>query len=352
MKQPCRLLAAFLLLAGICVCDSADAAEVEFVIGGLMAAEGGSWTPESSPVDSPFGVAFSSDNAMWIVELEGGRVHRRTAAGVLTLAGGATEQAYAGDGGSLLQARFNGMHNCAVLPNDDLLIADSWNHVIRRVNANTSVVSTLAGTGSPGFRGDGGNAREAEFNFVMCITLTPKADRLQIADLKNRRIREVHLGTGIVRTIAGNGKRGVPEDGAMAAESPLVDPRAVAENSAGTVYVLERGGHAIRAVSPDGRIRTVAGNGKAGFRDGAAMQAQFDSPKHLCVGPDGIVYVADDQNGAIRAWNPATGQVRTVLGRSSGDPAIRLRNPHGVTWHQGWLYVLDMGNNRILRVRE
>jgi sugar lactone lactonase YvrE len=341
------LMTAALLLPSILV----SAADVEVVTGGLMEAEGGSWTPDQSPLISPFGVAFDSAETMWIVELEGGRVHRLTADGTLSLAGGATESAYTGDGGPLRQARFNGMHNCAVLPNDDLLIADSWNHVIRRVNAGNGVISTLAGTGSAGFSGDGGAATRAEFDFVMCITLTPKADRVHVADLKNLRIREVNLGTGLVRTVAGNGERGVPADGAVATAAPLIDPRAAAEDEQGILYILERGGHALRAVLPDGTIRTVAGTGKRGFADGPAAESEFGSPKHLCIGPQGKVYIADDQNGAIRVYDPAEKSVRTVLGRSFGDPAIRLKNPHGVTWHKGWLYVVDMGNNRILRVR-
>lgn len=342
------LMTAVLLLQPMLI----SAADVEVVIGGLLENEGGSWKPDQGPLISPFGVAFDSSETMWIVELEGGRVHRLSADGSLSLAGGATESAYVGDGGPLLQARFNGMHNCAVLPNDDLLIADSWNHVIRRVDAKSGLISTLAGTGSAGFSGDGGAATQAKFDFVMCITLTPKADRVHIADLKNLRIREVNLGTGTVRTVAGNGERGVPADGARATEAPLVDPRAVAEDAQGILYVLERGGHALRAVLPDGTIRTVAGTGMRGFADGQADVAEFGSPKHICIGPRGQVYIADDQNGAIRVYDPAEKSVRTVLGRAFGDAAIRLKNPHGVTWHKGWLYVVDMGNNRILRVRE
>ena len=91
------------------------------------------------------------------------------------------------------------------------------------------------------------------------------------ADLKNLRIRTVDLKTGLVNTVAGNGKRGVPTDGNRATESPLVDPRAVAVDSKDNIYILERGGHALRKVTPDGKIRTVAGTGKAGGADGAAL---------------------------------------------------------------------------------
>lgn len=342
-----------LCLVCLCRCSLFSAAdEVQVVVGGLMSAEGGDWKPDTSPLTAPFGVAFDRAKTMWIVELEGGRVHRLSADGRLQQAGGDGSRSYSGDGGPLSQATFDGMHNCAVLPNDDLLIADSWNHCVRRVSAETQLISTIAGTGRKGFSGDGGPATQATFDFVMCITLNPAATVLHIADLNNRRIRALDLRTGVVRTVAGNGQKGAPADGAAAVGAPLVDPRAAAEDSAGRLYLLERGGHALRVVLPDGTIHTVAGTGRQGFADGGPGEAQFGSPKHLCVGAADRIYIADDQNGAIRVYDPQTRQTATVLGRGLGDTKIRLKNPHGVTVHDGWLYVVDMGNNRILRMRE
>jgi len=342
------IIMAVIVLSSVRPCLAAD---VEVVVGGFLETEGGAWNPAESPLKAPFGVAFDAGESMWIVELEGGRVHRLSADGKLSHAGGDGSRSYLGDGGLLKQATFDGMHNCAVLPNDDLLIADSWNHCVRRVSATTGVISTIAGTGQKGFGGDGGPATAAAFDFVMCITLNASGEVLHIADLNNRRIRAMDMKTGIVKTVAGNGQQGIPQEGTEAVNSPLVDPRAAAEDSAGRLYILERGGHALRLVRKDGTIITVAGTGKQGFADGPAMSAQFGSPKHLCVGPQNQVYVADDQNGAIRLYSAESGEVTTVLGRGHGDSRIRLRNPHGVTWHRGWLYVVDMGNHRILRIK-
>ena len=330
---------------------TASAGEVEFVVGDLMAAEGGSWNPEDSPLTSPFGVDFNSHGDMWIVELEGGRVHKFDAAGQLRLAGGDGTKSYKGDGGALAAATFNGMHNCAVTPNGDLYIADSWNHCVRKVVAATGVISTIAGTGQKGFSGDEGPATAATFDFVMCITLNPTNDVLHIADLNNRRIRAVDLKSGIVTTVAGNGKKGVPKDGDVAVNSPLVDPRAVAQDSKGNILILERGGHALRAVLPDGTIKTVAGTGTKGSTDGPGLTSQFGSPKHLCVDDADNIYIADDENAAIRRMDSQTGEVTTILGKGQGDARIQLSHPHGVTWEHGWLYVVDMGNNRILRMK-
>lgn len=341
-----------MVLVLLCVTQGLRAAEVEFVIGGLMPSEGGDWEPKTSPLTSPFGVDFNADGEMWIVELEGGRVHKLEATGKLNLAGGDGSKSYKGDGGPLSAATFNGMHNCAVTPNGDLFIADSWNHCVRKVDARSGLISTIAGTGQKGFSGDGGSATAATFDFVMCITLNPSCTVLHIADLNNRRIRAVNLQSGIVTTIVGNGQKGIPTNGAKAVDSPLVDPRAVAEDSRGNIYILERSGHALRAVRPDGTIHTVAGTGKKGYLDGPALTAQFGSPKHLCVDDSDNVFIADDENGAIRKFDPEESGVSTLLGQGHGDARIRLKSPHGVCWHRGGLLVVDMGNNRVICVGE
>lgn len=337
---------------------SLSAWNVEFVVGDLLATELKSGSaasdPNSSVLRSPFGVDFDSHDNMYIVELGGGRIHRRTPSGVLSQIGGDGSKSYRGDGGPLANATFNGMHNCAITPNNDLYIADSWNHCIRKVDASTGITSTFAGTGNPGFSGDGGPAHEASFNFIMCITLNPAGDQLFVADLKNRRIRVIDLATKIVRTVAGNGQTGVPKNGAVAIESPLVDPRAVTCDSKGNVYVLERNGQALRVVDTEGKIHTVAGTGKRGHADGPAMQATFGSPKHICVDNHDNIFIADDQNKAIRKYDPRTKTVRTVLGKNHGDQngnqRIQLSHPHGVTWHNAHLYVIDTGHNRIMKL--
>ena len=344
------LLAAFSSVFFASVHEAA-ANKVEFVVGDLMVSEGGQWDSAKSPLTSPFGVAFNSAGDMWIVELEGGRVHKLDSSGKLHHAGGDGSTSYKGDGGQLADATFNGMHNCDTLPNGDLLIGDSWNHCIRKVDAKTGVITTIAGNGKKGFSGDGGPATEANFDFVMCITLSPDRNVIHVADLNNHRIRAVDLKSGLVSTVAGNGKKGVPINGAAAFDSPLVDPRAVVQDSKQNIWILERGGHALRVVRPDGTIHTAAGTGVRGFVDGPGLQAQFGSPKHLCIDNADNIYIADDENGAIRRVDAKTGEVTTILGKGHGDARVRLSHPHGVTWHDGFLYVVDMSNNRILRMK-
>src|SRR5437763_14695998 len=197
---------------------------------------------------------------------------------MFTVVAGTGEKGDRVDVGPAAQSQFNGMHSLAVGPADDLFIADTWNNRARRIDAKTGKVFPFAGTGRKGFSGDGGPASAAEFGNVYCVAFDARRENLYLADLDNRRIRAVQLKTGIVTTVAGNGEKGVPEDGAEATHAPLVDPRAVAVDSQGALYILERTGHALRVVDRTGRIRTVAGTGREGFDgdSGEALKASFN----------------------------------------------------------------------------
>ena len=307
---------------------------------------------EPGPLNSPFGVDFDAAGNMYIAELEGGRVHKLSARGVLTRIAGDGSRNYTGDGGPAAKATFDGMHNIAVTPGGDAYISDAWNHCVRKIDGKTGVISTIAGTGEAGFSGDGGDATKAKFNFVMCVSLNPTNDKLYVADLKNRRIRVVDLVSGVIDSVAGNGERGVPVDGSVAVNSPLVDPRAVAVDSKNNVYVLERGGHALRMVSADGKIKTVVGTGTAGDAVGPALQAQLRSPKHIAIDARDNVLIADEANKRILYFERSTNTVTTILGKGADKPNRLLSKPHGVYVHtDGSIYVVDTGHHRIIRLR-
>ena len=253
------------------------------------------------------------------------------------------------------------MHALAVLPNGDLLISDTWNNRIRKIDAKTHVITTITGTGEKGFSGDGGPAAKATFGGIYSISITPDAKTLVLADLDNRRVRSVDLSTGIVTTIAGNGAKGVPKDGAKAASSPLDDPRAVAADGQGNVYILERGGHALRVVDKDGKIRTLVGDGKAGASgdDGPGKAARLNGPKDLTIDQDGTVLIADTENHTIRRYNPKDGTITRVAGTGkkgsaglTGTPKeADLNQPHGVTvTKDGAILISDSSNHRILKI--
>ena len=320
--------------------------KVTLIYGSWNPGEGNPVTTQANPLRHPFGVDFDSKGNMFIVELKGGRVHMLASDNkLLTIAGDGTK-GYEGDGGPARKATFNGMHNVAVTPSGVIYISDSWNYCVRRIDDWSGPISTVVGTGKRGFGGDNGPLKKAKFSYIMCITMNDSNDKIYIADIQNRRIRVADMMANRVYTIAGNGKKGVPRDGEKAEEAPLFDPRAVAPDSKGNVYVLERGGHALRVVKPDGLIYTVAGTGKKGKKDGPGKLAELGAPKHICVDDEDNVYIADEANDLIRKYDASTGMVSTVLGHGK----VKLDYPHGVTWEKGKLYVVDTGHNRILRL--
>jgi DNA-binding beta-propeller fold protein YncE len=335
-----------------------QAAKIVLVAGGGEAEAG---PATQVKFNAPFGVEFDPAGNMIIVELNGHRVRKMDRQGNITTIAGTGVLGPTGDGGPAREAQFNGIHNLAIARNGDILLADTWNNRVRKIDAKSGVVSTVAGTGQRGFNGDGGSAAKAQFGNIYCASLDPKGENLYLADLDNRRIRVVHLQSGDVRTLAGNGQRGVPEDGAVAVNAPLVDPRAVAVDGQGTVYVLERTGNALRAVNAQGKIRTVVGTGQKGATGdgGKALQATLNGPKHLCIDLEGNVIIADAENHLIRKYVPKEGKIVRIAGTGQkgtaglgGPPELaELNQPHGVYVHpSGTLYISDSSNNRILKI--
>jgi sugar lactone lactonase YvrE len=312
-------------------------------------------------LNGPFGVDFDKAGDLYFVEMVGQRVGRIDGKGICTIVAGTGHKGNGGDGGPAVKAEFNGMHSLAAAPDGTVFLADTWNNRVRKLDPKTGKISAFAGTGTKGFSGDGGPAAKAEFGGAYCLAVDPRGEQMYLADLDNRRIRAIDLKSGTVRTVAGNGSKGVPEDGAEAIKAPLVDPRAVAVDDKGNVYILERSGHALRVVDRDGKIRTVAGTGKAGATGdgGPARVATFNGPKHLCIDRDGGVLIADTENHLIRKYVPADGKIIPVAGTGKkgtagigGPPEkVELSQPHGVFMHSsGDLYIADSSNNRILKI--
>jgi hypothetical protein len=350
----------FLLVALGFSCSSAIGADKLVLIAG-GAKDGDGIAATEAKLNAPFAVAFDKAGNLYFVEMVGLRVRKIDAKGVATVIAGTGEKGDGGDGGPATKATFNGPHHLLVGPNGDVFVADTWNNRVRKIDAKTGVITTIAGTGDKGFSGDGGLAVKAKFGGIYCLALDAKGEKMYMADLDNRRIRVVDLSTGVVSTIAGNGEKGVPKDGDDAKASPLVDPRAVAVDATGNVYILERSGNALRVVDAEGKIRTVAGTGKTGATgdSGPAKDATFNGPKHLCVDRDGNVLIADTENHLIRKYLPKEGKIVRAAGTGKkGDSGLdgapdkaELNQPHGVTVSaNGTIYISDSSNNRVLKI--
>jgi DNA-binding beta-propeller fold protein YncE len=352
-----------LVLAAI---SATHAAESPHSAGKLVLVAGGGAEGDGAPavrakVTNPFGVDFDRAGNMIIVEMNGHKIRKVAPNGIITSLGGNGAAGFAGDGGPMSGAQVNGPHNLAIAPNDDIFIADTWNSRVRKIDGKTGIITTIAGIGGKGFGGDGGLATQAQCGHIYCASLDPQGENIYLADLDNRRIRAVNLKTGIIRTVAGNGQRGVPEDGADAVASPLVDPRAVAVSQGGMVWILERSGHALRTVDSQGKIRTVVGTGQRGASGdgGDARLATLNGPKHLCFDLQGNVIIADTENHVIRKYLVKEGKIVRVAGNGNkgtaglGGPPdqAELNQPHGVYMQlDGTLYISDSSNNRVLKI--
>lgn len=331
-----------------------------------LVAGGGSANPPAKAREvqlrEPFGVEFTPSGEMIIVEMsQGERVLKLDRAGVVQHVAGTGNKGFAGDGGDPKQAQFNGVHNLAILSDGSVLLADTWNQRIRKLDLKLAAIDTWAGSERKGFGGDGGRALDAAFGMVIQIAADPKGEYVYLADIANKRIRRINVESRLVETVAGNGKKGVPLDGAKAKESPLMDPRAVVPDRDGGFYILERDGHALRHVDAAGIIKTVAGNGRAGLSGdgGPALAASLNGPKHACLDRDGTVIIADAENYVIRRFDPKSGTITRVAGTGKkgsaglgGDPLkAELNRPHGVTiGPEGVLYIVDSYNNRVLKL--
>jgi len=259
-----------------------------------------------------------------------------TGAGKISTIVGNGSSTYTGDSGPAASATLNTPDGVALDGAGNLYIADSGNNVIRRVTAATGVITTVAGNGAPGTStsvGDGSAATLANLNQPWGVTLDGSGN-LFIADTANHRIRRVDAVTGIITTVAGSGfmnpdgTGGFSGDGSPATSAKLNRPYAVAFDLAGNMYIPDSANNRVRmvaavsgAITAGSVITTFAGNGTVGYTgDGqAANQAELWSPSGVAVDPAGNVYIADTQNAAIRKVNSATGFISTLAVNGAGE---------------------------------
>ena len=306
----------------------------------------------------PFGVAFDKSGNWYICEYQGQRISRIDIQGFIKPFVGAGSKSGASGATGAGDVSFHDPHGI-VISRGQMYVADTLNHRVIKVDLATGQAAPLAGTGQAGYSGDGGPAIKATFNQLYAVDIDRAGENLYLTDLRNRRIRLLSLKSGIVRTIAGNGQEGVPADGALALESPLVDPRAAVVDSKGNLYVLERRGNALRVVDRNGRIRTVIGPGVARHSQNTpGAVSDMNGPKHLCVDRYDNVLIVDTENHRILKYNPKTGSCVLIAGTGekgdklvSNDPTrTGLNRPHGVFVHpSGALYISDSENNRVLK---
>ena len=236
-------------------------------------------------LNQPFGVARGPDGHLYICDT-GNHVIRRVASdGTIATVAGNGEAGYSGDGGPALEAGLNEPYEIRFDREGNLLFVERANHVVRRVDRQTGLISTLAGTGQEGFSGDGGPAVEARLNQPHSIQVGPEGD-LFICDIGNHRVRKVGIRDGRILTFAGTGEQGKTPDGAALAGTPLNGPRALDFDAGGNLWLALREGNAVYRIDMKAKsIHHVAGTGEAGIhrswgagRPGPAVGSQGIEP--------------------------------------------------------------------------
>jgi sugar lactone lactonase YvrE len=304
----------------------------------------------SAQLNNPVAVAVDTAGNVFIADQSNNRIRMVNSAGVISTVTGSTS-GFSGDGGPASSAQISHPGGIAVDRAGNLFIADTGNNRIRIVTSG--FISTVAGTGTVGFSGDGGAAASAQFVVPIDVSVDGSGN-LFIADQGNYRIREVS-SAGVISSVAGR-----TDDGGPPASAQFYFPNTLVVDGAGNLFIADTDIHRIRKITPAGVIATVAGNGSLGFSGdgGAATAAQLNYPAAIAVDAAGNLFIADTNNERVRKVSPE-GIITTVAGNgtsgSNGDggPArsAQLSEPAGIAVDSaGNLFISDTGGQRIREV--
>ena len=318
--------------------------------------DGGSAT--NAELNNVFGIARGPDGYLYICDTDNARVRRVGPDGKIESYAGNGVRGRQGDGGPADKASLNKPYELAWDKAGNLFIVELANNCVRRVDAKTRIITTIAGTGKAGFSGDGGPATMAHFNQPHSLAFDGAGD-LYVCDIMNHRIRKIEMKTGIISTWSGTGEAKTASDGSPITGSPLHGPRALAFGPDGKCYLALREGNALLLLDPKAnRLRRIAGTGKKGFtgNGGPALQATLSGPKCVSLAANGDVYLADTESHSIRYLDVKKCTIEVLVGNGQKgdgpdryDPLnCRLARPHGVFVDKdGSVFIGDSENHRV-----
>jgi streptogramin lyase len=330
-----------------------------------IAGRGVGRTPQgkSAVLSEPRTVAVDDTGVIWFTDTGHNQIRRLDpATGIVTVVAGSGQSGALGDGGPATGASLAMPHGVAVDNRGHLYIADSANSAIRMVDLSNGLITRVAGSGHAGYGGDGGPAAAAELDHPRFLLVAPDGS-LIVADTGNYRVRRIDTA-GVITTIAGTGTAGYSGDGGPARAAQLDDPRGLALDAAGNLYISNAEAvprPSIRRVDAAGVITTIAGGRPAGYSGdgGPAIAAALNVPRSIALWQSDL-FIADSANNRIRHIDLTTGIIDTVAGTGArgqggdGGPAAQaqLDDPRGVAvTPAGDLVVGDTGNNRLRLIR-
>ena len=318
--------------------------------GGIIATE--------TPVNNPYGVVIGPGDDLYFCEVDTGRTRRlNLETNRLSTIAGNGEKGFITESRRPRETSFNAPHEIRWDEQGNLYIVERDSHSVRRIAAQSGLVTTLAGNGEPGDGGDGRSAVLSQLNRPHSIAFDSSGNLL-ICDIGNHRLRIVSRETGIISTLSGTGERVQTPDTGPLEGTPLLGPRSIDTDPDGNAYLVLREGNAIFQIDIAGnRLRRIAGTGEQGYTGdgGPAINCTFNGPKGIAYSrQDHSLYIVDTENHIIRRMSLATGLIDTVLGNGEqgdgpdGDPLNCMTNrPHGVCVHDGLVYVTDSESHRV-----
>lgn len=356
------LLASLSLISLVPVAGpAADWMITTFAGTGVQGSTGDGGPATSAQVNDPYGVVRGPDGAIWFCEHAGHRIRRIAPDGTITTIAGTGKKGYTGDGGPALAATFNLPHELRFDAAGNIFIADMANQVIRRIDARTGLITTVAGTGRKGYTGDGGPAAQAALNSPHSIQFGPDGT-LYICDVANHVIRVVDPRSGLIRTFAGTGRPGPTPAGSPIAGTPLNNPRSLDVDRDGNLWLVTREGNQVLKFDLQaGVIRHIAGTGEAGFtgNGGPAKLATLSGPKGIALDAAGNAWLADTESHTVRMIDAKSGTIELIAGTGAkgdgpeGDPRTCAMNRlHGVFVDaDGAVFIGDSEAHRIRVLR-
>jgi len=317
---------------------------------------------DKAQLNNPYGLTKGPDDALFICDVDNHIIRRIDKTGhITTVAGTPGKKGYAGDNGPATAALMNEPYEARFDAAGNLYVVERMNHVVRKIDTKTQIITTIAGTGKPGFAGDNGPATSAQFNQPHALQFDPAGD-LYICDIANHRIRKINMKTQTIQTFAGTGERKPTPDNAPLKNTPLAGPRAIDFGSNGDLYIALREGNAIYKLEMKTQtLHHIAGTGKPGFTPdkSPAQTTALNGPKGLSIAKSGNIYLADTESHTIRMINPKTNTIERIAGTGQkgdgpeGDPIkCKLTRPHGIFVDKdGTIYIGDSESHRVMVIR-
>jgi streptogramin lyase len=350
-----------LVVLALTTCGELIAGDVITVAGtGKKEYSGDGGLARDAGAGEPYGLTIGPEGALYFCDIAFHVIRKIDENGRISTVAGSGKKGYSGDGGAATKALLAEPYEIKFDVEGSMYFVEMVNNLVRKVD-RAGTISTIAGTGKPGFSGDGGSAREATFNKPHSIALDGKG-ALFICDIGNHRVRRVDLTSGLVTTFTGTGDKAVPQDGSSFLNAAVSGPRALDFGPRGEMILALREGNSVfRLDLAKQQFVHLAGTGKSGYAGdgGSARMAALSGPKGVAVAENGDIFLADTESHTVRVIRHSSGIIETVVGDGKkhdgpdGDPkSCGLARPHGICVDSaGNVFIGDSENYRVRKLR-